>query len=267
MINNDINKPLEKRYPTLRWDKSMSGMLGLMDTEEECSLYFVKKYSLYIKIWEYGYYFISLLINKSSIDKSYAPLAALYSEAHSSLRCSFICNIKGYHPDAISLLRRVHECCTKLIAGKSFPKKLWSIVQSSSLQSAESNLGINLKWIYNIESSFLHSNKLKVFETGFKLKSNSKIAIPYGPQLNDIEYTTAAALSIFWLYVLVLVAPRLFPDQVPLFWLDKHKESCRVLKDYLVKPKGNKLFKEVENIENILNTIGLESYKDKNIQD
>jgi len=252
MSNNDINKPLEKLYPNSCWGKSMLGMMDLMDTEEECSLYFVKKYSLYIKIWEYGYYFISLLINKSSVDKGYAPLAALYSEAHSSLRCSFVCNIKGYHPEAISLLRRVHECCTKLIAGKSFPKKLWFIVQSSSLQRAESDLCINLKWIYNIESSFLHSNKLKVFDTGFKLKENSEIAISYGPQLNDKEYTTAAALSIFWLYVLVLVEPRLFPDQIPSFWMNKHKESCKLLKDYLAKPIGNKLFKEVKNIEKIL---------------
>ena len=263
MSDNNINKPLEELYVNLCWDKSMSGMMRLMDTEEECSLYFVKDSSRYIKIWEYGYYFISLLIQQSSIDKSYAPLAALYSESHSSLRCSFLCNIQGYHPEAISLLRRVHECCTKLIACRSFPKNIWNIVQSTSLQKAESDLGLNLKWIYNIESSFLHSNKLKVFDTGFKLKKNLDISIPYGPQLNNKEYSTAAAISIFWMYVLVLVAPRVFPDQISSSWMDKYKESCTLLKDYISMPAENKLIKEAENIEKILDKIGPESYKGK----
>lgn len=262
MNNNNFNKPLEEVYPNLCWDKSFSGILDICDTEKQCTLYFVKKYSYYIKIWEYGYYFISLLIQRSSVHKSYAPLAALYSEAHSSLRCSFLCNVQGYHPEAISLLRRVHECCTKLIACRSFPKNIWNIVQSTSLQKAESDLGLNLKWIYNIESSFLHSNKLKVFDTGFKLKENLDISIPYGPQLNDKEYSTAAAISIFWMYVLVLVAPRLFPDQIPSLWMNKYKESYMLLRDYISMPAESKLIKEAENIEKILDKIGPESYRD-----
>jgi len=262
MSNNNINKYLEELYPNLSWDESYVCIIKIIDTENKCSQYFSSKYSNYIKIWEYGYYYLTLMLQNSKFHKSYAPLIALYSESLTSLRCSFQCNINGYHPEAISLLRRVHECCTKLIASKTFPKKIWDIVQSSSLQKAESDLGINLKWLYRLESSFLHSNKLKIIIKGIESQKEKVVSIPYGSQLNDKEYLVAANISIFWIYVLALIAPRLFPDQLPDFWLVKHNDSCKLFKDYLNNTKS-KLVGAAEQIENILGKIGPESYKIK----
>jgi hypothetical protein len=254
-------KTIEELYPDLSWDKSFDGIIGLTEAEDRCSEYFIKEYSHYIKVWEYGYYFISLLINKASVERSYSPLVALYVEAHSSLRCSFLCNLKGYHPEAISLLRRVHECCTKLMAGRAFPQKIWDIVQCSSLWKADSDLGIDLRWIYRLESSYLHSNKLKVIGIGKKLKNKEEIGIPCGPQMNDNEIQIAANLSIFWIYILILIAPRLFTDQIPDFWLNKYSQSYKLFKDHLkCLPKKNALALEAEQIENILDKIGPETF-------
>ncbi len=254
---------LEKSYPNLSWSKSYVGIRGVMDSENKCSMYFLSKYSRYIKIWEYGYYYLTLMLQNSKFHKSYSPLIALYSEALTSLRCSFQCNINGYHPEAISLLRRVHECCTKLIASKTFPRKIWDIVQSSSLQKAESDLGINLKWLYRLESSFLHSNKLKVVSKGIESQKEKVVTIPYGPQLNDKEYMAAANISIFWFYILSIIAPRLFPGQLLKSWIGKYNDSCKLFKDYINDTKS-KLIKLAEQIENILDKIEPGNLKNNN---
>lgn len=247
-------KSLEEKYLNLNWKNSCIGIQSIIKTENECSLYFLSRYSYYIKIWEYGYYFLTLMIQKSKVHKSYSTLTALYSEALTSLRCSFLCNINGYPPEAISLLRRTHECCTKLMASKAFPQKIWKIVQSSSLKKAESDLKIDLKWLNNLESSFLHSNKLKIITAGIDSQKEKNVAIPYGPQLNDMEYRTAASISIFWIYILILIAPRLFPAQLHKSWLEIQKESCKLFRDY-IKDSQSKLLEAVEQIENILETI------------
>ena len=106
----------------------------------------------------------------------------------------------------------------------------------------------------NLESSFLHSNKLKIFTAGIDSQKEKNVAIPYGPQLNDIEYRIAASISIFWIYILILIAPRLFPSQLHKSWLEIQKESCKLFRDY-IKDSQSKLFEAAELIENILETI------------
>lgn len=248
-------KTLEEEYPSLRFDKSYEGIMGLENVEGEVVLNFVKKYSIPIKIWEYGYYYLTLFIQRSTIQSSYSPLAALFSEAHSSLRTTFILNNRGYHADSIALLRRVHEATVKMIAGKMSPKKMWTLVMDNSLQSAESKIGVNLNWINNVESSYIHANRIKVLGTGISLQNKQQIAIPYGPQENHQEYVVSINLSIFWMYVLVLVIPVVFPNQILSIWLEKRDESLRILKDYLKNLSSNKLLLEVEKFEKILDKI------------
>jgi len=255
-------KFLEDLYQELNWEKSLYGVRGLIYTENECLTYFNTKYKGYIKRWEYGYYYLLLLFQNLKLGKSYSIIASLYSEALNSLRCSFLNNMNGYHPESISLLRRVHECCVKLMAGRAFPQKIWDIVQSPSLQKAESDLGINLKWINNIEGSYLHSNKLKLIDIGKKWNQISPIEIPYGLQPNDKEFIVSANLSIFWIYILTLIAPRLFTEQISGSWLSKYQISCKLFKDYLKESNKpiNKLFQSLIEVENILDKIGPEKF-------
>lgn len=248
-------KTLEEEYPSLRLDKSYEGITGLEDVEEGVILNFVKKYSPQIKIWEYAYYYLTLFIQRSDVHSSYSPLAALFSEAHSSLRTAFILNNRGYHAESIALVRRVHESTVKMVAGKMFPIRIWQFVTNTSLQSSESKIGVNLKWINNIESSYVHANQLKVLGTGMSLQKKEPIAIPYGPQESDKEYTVCINLSIFWMYVLVLVLPRVFPNQISSVWLRKRDESLRLLKDYLGGLSSGKLLKEAEGFEKSLDKI------------
>lgn len=250
-------KYLEDLYPEINWDKSYFGVLSVKDAENECLFYFNEKYKGLIKRWEYGYYFLMLLFKNIKLDKSYSIIAALYSETINSLRCSFSNNIKGYHPESISLLRRVHECIIKLIACKSNAKKTWKIIQSSSLQKTESDLGINLKWIYILQSSYLHSNKLKLIDIGKRLNSISTIGVPYGPQLNDKEFIVSTNLSFFWIYILILVTPNLFPGQLSKIWMEKYEASCKLFRDYLQDSNLpiNKLLNSLKEIEKILDKI------------
>ena len=250
-------KFLEDFYPNLNWGKSYYGVIGINKAENECSFYFNEKYKSLIKRWEYGYYFLMLLFRNTTLHKSYSIIIALYSESIDSLRCSFLNNINGYHPESLSLLRRVHECTIKMIACKDNPEKTWTIIQSSSLQKTQSELKINFSWIYKLQGNYLHANKLKLIDIGKKWNSKGPIGISYGPQLNDKEFIVSMNLSIFWIYILILVASRLYPGQISKTWLDKHKESCKLFRDYLQESilPTNKLLRSIEEIEKILNRI------------
>ena len=149
------------------------------------------------------------------------------------------------------------------MAGRAFSQKIWDIVQSTSLQKAESDLKINLKWIYKIESSYLHSNFHKLVDIGKKWNKDSPIEIPYGLQPNDKEFLVSANLSILWIYVLILIAPRLFTEQISSHWIEKHSESCKLFRDYLKDSDQpvNKLFDSVKEVEKILDNIGPEKFE------
>lgn len=256
-------KTFEELYPELNWRRSYEAITRLGVVENECAQYFVGKYNGYIKIWEYSYYYISLIIQKSNVDKSYGMLASMYTEAYSSLRCSFECNIKGYHAEALSLLRRVHESVIKMIAIKVFPKNAFNIAQNPSIQGPESKLKIKMKWINTVESSFLHSNVIKAFEVGKAIIDKDTFPISYGPQLNDFQFQSGANLSIFWMYVIALVSPRIFPDQLSRLTLIKNAETCRLLSDFLKGLPKDELYKAALQFNYILETIGPASNKNE----
>jgi hypothetical protein len=253
--NIDPEKPITENYPNLNFDASMQSNLSLYDAEADSKLALYPKFNNYIFIWEYGFYFLSLFIQHSSIHKSYITLAALFTEAQSSLRSSFLLNLQGYHPDAIALLRRTHESTVRAIACKIQPQKMWSIIMDSSIQKAEHSFGVSLKTIYRLESSFTHSNTLKSFQSGIDLQSGKEnIGVAYGPQINDKEFSLAAKISIFWMYTLIRVLPSIFPKQVSEYWLSKQQDSAKLLKDYLMATRSS-LAEDLKQIDTCLSKI------------
>jgi len=256
-------KTFEELYPELNWERSYDTIDALNSVENKCAQYFIGKYKGYIKIWEYAYYYISLVIQKSNVHKSYGIPASMYTEAYSSLRCSFECNIKGYHAEALSLLRRVHESIIKMIAIKVFPKNAFNIVRDTSIQGLESKLKIKMKWINMVESSFLHSNVIKAIKVGKSIVDEDTFPISYGPQLDDLQFQGGANLSIFWMYIVALVVPRIFPDQLSELTLAKNAETCRLLKDFLQKLPKDELYKVALQFSSMLETIGPISNKNE----
>ncbi|MBI4089092.1 MAG: helix-turn-helix domain-containing protein [Candidatus Levybacteria bacterium] len=229
----DPERPISENYPTLHFDRATESNLLLYDAEDRARYILHSKFNNYVYIWEYGYYFISLIF-KHPLHKSYMPLAALVTEAHTALRGAFLLNLNGYHPEAFTLLRRTHESTVKAIASKIKSLKTWNIVFSTGTQKAESIIGVEFKKIWTVESSFVHSNYIKVFEAAKNMDNDNNPGVSFGPQMDEKLFKTAANISIFWLYVLVKTLPYVFANQMGDAWISRQEDSAKLMKDYLV---------------------------------
>ena len=169
------------------------------------------------------------------------PLAALVTEAHSSLRASFLLNLNGYHSDALALLRKTHECVIKVLAMKTEPKQFWKIGFSTSRQQSEHKIGVDFSSPWNLESSFNHANLMKLFEAGRGAQNPAwEPAVSYGPQIDDKQFRAAMNTGIFWLYVLIKSLPYVFPGQINSYWLNLKDDSAKLLRDHLTASKAFK---------------------------
>ena len=249
----DPKKPISENYPNLNFDAAYDSNISLYEVEDKARFFFYKTSNTYIYIWEYGYYFVSLFITHSRLHKTYMPLVAQITEAHSALRGSFLLNLNGYHPEAITLLRKAHESIVKALAIRIKPKKA-KLVFSAGTQSAESILGVNFQTIWKLGSSFAHGNLIKIFEAWKGIQDkNDQLGVAYGPQLNKSQFGIAANISIFWLYLLIKSLPYLFPKQFDLKWLSKQEHSEKLLKDYLTSVKA--LRNEIGNVDLLIDKI------------
>lgn len=249
--NVDPQKTIPENYPGLDFDSAMIGNLSLYDAESECRRLLYSRHNKSVYIWEYGFHFFSLVFKITSLDKSHLPLAALITEAHSALRGSFLLNMYGYHPDAFALLRKVHESTVKAIASRKKPQKMWSIGFSTSREKSEHQIGVDLKKVWMLESSFTHSNMMKLFEAGKDVQTNKKNSgVAYGPQVDDKQFGAAINLSIFWIYVLIKSLPFILTGHLNEYWLSKQAESAKILKDYLTSV--NSLSNELSEIDKAL---------------
>lgn len=244
----DPEKTIPDNYPNLNFNAAISSNLSLYDAENEAKIALYNKNKGTVYIWEYGFYFLSLIFNHAKLNRTYAPLAALITEAHSALRCSFLLNLNGYHSDAFALLRKVHECTIKALAMRSKPSKFWQIGFSKNRETSEHKIGVDFKNHWMLESSFNHSNLIKLFETGKDVQNKDvKIAIGYGPQMDQIQFRAAINTQIFWLYVLIKSLPYLFPKQITEKWMSLKNDSIKLLKDYLEANKASQ--KELKSFD------------------
>ncbi|MFA6518887.1 MAG: hypothetical protein WCV93_04555 [Candidatus Shapirobacteria bacterium] len=246
--NIDPNLPIVDNYPGLNFDSAYKSNILLYEAEDEAQNYFQSKFNSYIYIWEYGYYFVTLAFNHSSLERSYLPLASFITEAHGALRESFLLNLKGYAPGSFALLRKTHENTLKALAGKIKPAVIWTIAPEGNIQKAESVIGIQLKSVWILGSSFAHSNLLKLFKAKQDMDNNvSELGVTYGPQIDEKQFRAASNCSIFWLYVLIKFLPLIFPGQLSDYWMSKQDESAKMMKDYIVSTGGLK--REIESID------------------
>lgn len=229
----DPERPISENYPTLKFDRATDLNLLLYDAEDRAKYILHSKFNNYVYTWEYGYYFISLIF-KHPLHKSYMPLAALITEAHTALRGAFLLNLNGYHPEAFTLLRRTHESTVKAIASKTKSLKTWNIVFSTGTQKPESIAGFDFKKIWTVESSFVHSNFIKVFEAAKNMDNDDNSGVSFGPQMDEKLFKTAANISIFWLYVLIKALPYVFANQMGDEWISRQQDSAKLMKDYLI---------------------------------
>lgn len=247
----DPEKTIPENYPALDFDAALKSNLALYDAESDTKflIYNVHKQDVYI--WEYGYYFFSLIFSHARLDKTYLPFAVFVSEAHTALRSSFLLNLQGYHPDAIALLRKAHECTIKALAMRTEPKQFWQTGFSKSREQSEHKIGVDFKAPWSVASSFSHGNLMKLFEVGRDIHDSSiDISVTYGPQIDHKLFSVAINTSIFWMFVLTKSLPYLFTDQISDVWLSKKDEAAQLLKDYLVSKKA--LTKEILSFETAL---------------
>lgn len=247
--NVDPQKPIAENYPTLNFDAAMDSNLSLYNAEDQARYALHTQNRTYVYIWEYGYYFISLIYKYGIPHKTYLPLAALFTEAHSALRGSFLLNMTGYHSESFVLLRKAHECIVKLLASRRQPLKTWKMVFNSDRQRAEGILSIKLESLWRLASSYTHGNQMKIFESAKNMETDTDVGVSFGPQINNKEYRASANGSIFWLYVLVKTLPEIFPG-IGNEWTDKQDESARLLREYLVSCGALK--SELDMIDKVL---------------
>ncbi len=252
-INKD--KTIDENYPSLNFKAALESNIRLYDAETDSQAILYEKFKKYIYIWEYGYYFTSLFIKHSSVHRSYITIAALFTEVHSALRASFLLNLRGYHADSVALLRKAHESLVRAIACRANPPRMWDIIQSSDVVTMGNKIGLDLKKLYNVESSFTHSNKMKSFQSGIDFKSEKNdIGVSYGPQINEKEFSYASKVSIFWLYAAIKALPKLFPSQISDYWLSLHEDSAGLMHDFLENTKSS-LIEECNRIDECLKKI------------
>lgn len=252
-------------FYSINLDAAYKANLSLYDAEDQCKIALYRKFKEYIGVWEYGYYFLSLAIKCTNLDRSYGVIAAYFSEAITSIRAAFLSNLHGYHSDSINSLRRVHDSAVRSLALRHKPRTLERIVQSSGLQSFHSQLGLSsFNILYYGPSSYTHGNKLKIIETWRMIRSQELTAIDYGCQIDEKKFSYSAKISIFWLYFLLRVVPILFEKQVNSYWLNNQQESLRLLKDYLVATKSS-LADNCDELETALSKLDftIETKKEK----
>ena len=253
MTKINTNKTINENYPSLKFDAAKDSNINLYDTEDLIKGLLISKFKNYIFIWEYGNYFVSYFVSRTSIDNFESPIAALFTECVSALRASFLVSLQGYHPEAITLLRRVHESLIRALAIKKNPTNIWNITNASDIRRAERSIGINLDKLYNLESSFSHSNKLKIFQIGVDIHAGKDVEVRYGPQINEKEFALTSKISIFWLYTLIKSATKLFPDRPDDYWISRQHESAKLMRDYLHESKSG-LVKDCDQIDKSLNS-------------
>lgn len=249
--NIDPERTIPENYPQLDFNEALRLNTSLYEAESDTKslIYDVHKQDVFV--WEYGYYFFSLIFNHACLDKTYLPFAVLVSEAHTALRSSFLLNLQGYHPDAIALLRKTHECTIKALAMRTEPKQIWKTGFSKSREQSECKIGVDFKSLWTLASSFSHGNLMKLFEVGNNIQDPSiDISVTYGPQIDHKLFTVAMNGAIFWLYVMTKSLPYLFPNQIDDGWLNKKNSATKFLQDYLVSKKA--LVKELSSFDNAI---------------
>lgn len=228
------------------------GNMSIYDAESNCREALYPEFNNYIFVWEYGFYFLVLAIKHTKINSSYGIIASYHTEALSSLRAAFLCNLNGYQSDSINILRRVHDSEIRALFSRYQPMKMESIVNTSGLQGFHNKLKMSfLNNLYNVPSSFTHGNKMKAVKTWNEVLNGELVGIDYGCQIDKNMFSYAAKLSIFWLYFLIRVIPILFDNQVGTYWIEKQEETLRFLKDYLVATESG-LAKSCDELEESL---------------
>lgn len=259
-------KSLKENFKSLDFNDAYIFNCALIDVEDKsCNLYHAQRFHNYIQAWEYAYYFVDSFIRKhSNLQNNFATIAALFTEAHSSIRCAFLCNQRGYHSDSIALLRKTHECIVRAIACKVRPKRAGKFITDSDIQRCHDTFDAKfLSELYKIESSYTHSNIVKALEPIFAENQGIQFkGVSYGPQLDEKEFVYSACLSLFWLYIMIKTIPRVFPAQVDKVWVDKSHESARMLRVILEYAKNFQVY--CDKIDDCFEKIGpIEEYKTK----
>ena len=237
------------------YDAAKQRILYLIDTELLISNNIVSKYKSWVQRWEQAFSVFDNLVSKTKIHPSYGPLAGLVSEAHSSLRVAYLTSLKGYYPEALSILRRVHQAVVKTIYCKKISLdhiqiKIQDVLKTSPA-GFEAKLGWDLKWLYNIESGYTHSDVLQIYKT-FKSR-NKPTEIPYGPQIpqyyqNMEEFQSVANASIFWLLIVIKFYPWVFKKMIDMTKIEDYQETIELLESYLKQSAKGNLFREYEKM-------------------
>lgn len=247
----DPEKTIPDNYPELDFNAALKSNMALYDAESDTKFLVYNAHKQDVYIWEYGYYFFSLIFNHARLDKTYLPFAVLVSEAHTALRSSFLLNLQGYHPDAIALLRKAHECTIKALAMRTEPKRFWQTGFAKSREQSEHKIGVDFRGPWTVASSFNHGNLIKLFEVGKRIQDASlEVSVAYGPQIDHKLFSVAMNNSVFWLFVLTKSLPYLFTGQIGNAWLAKRDAAAKLLRDYLVSKKA--LVKEIQSFETSL---------------
>jgi hypothetical protein len=225
-------------FPALDYAAATRAIARLIADENDCGAEFVRRFTVYVPLWEYGYFFISQFLHTARLHRSYATIASLFIEGHSALRTSFLVATDGYQTDAAALLRKTHESFVRACACKAQPSKVWTIVLSSDIQKAERALGLDLKRVYRLESGFAHSNRLRALKTGKALQDGTDVPREFGPGFDEAMHKFNARLSIFWLYFGIKAIPALFPGQAHTSWIGQQDDSAMLMRGYLKDAKS-----------------------------
>lgn len=240
-------------------NKSTEAILNLMQTEEGISQKFVldDRYSSYFNVWEQAYDLLTRFSKETSLHKTYGGLAGWMSEAHSSLRTSFTCNTSGYHEDAATLIRRVHESTTKMIAAKIDNSQYGRILLSTDVRKQEHVIGVDWYTLYRVGAAFAHSDQIQAIEITKAIIEGNEYAVPYGPQFNRRRFQWAANVSIFWMYILINSAPRVFHKQINQSWIDDQQKVADLTLDYLSNLPHSMLLDHARQLDDdVLDKIG-----------
>jgi hypothetical protein len=257
MRNFDLNKPLTENFPELDFNISTFSISSLIDIERQMLLNNASKYPNYIGVWEYSYFFLWKLFNhESTLEKSYTIVAALFTEGYNSLRCAFKSNLEGYHSDSITLLRKTHESVVRAIACRIDSANSDTYILESGVQKSHSRFkGEFLNELYSLESSYAHAHRLKAMETMSSLSEEIPIeGVTYGPQFHEREFTFSLKMSLFWLYVMIKAASRLFTDQISQQWIKESEIVTEMIR--CLAPDEDKFTKYYSSIDKCFENIG-----------
>jgi hypothetical protein len=182
----------------------------------DCSL---EKYPRLPIYFENSFGFLNKSIKElSSRDLAQYPRPQLecllfYSKSFSTIYVAMDVAYKGHYAEAMALTRMVYESFTRIAFISTYPERDGDAFDFNTfkIRNVEQRMKYNLYDLYKLLSTRTHSHKVDVVNELYNILQKQH-TITIGSLFDDEQFTACYNLILFFLWGLMSILPRVFPQ-------------------------------------------------------